>query len=499
MAKIEEQKKKINTSQNKPNTLNTGNHGILQSMPIGIVDEITNIIVKCRIDYGASPENIGKTTLAESGAEMTDSGAKMTGNGGVPGKGLASAEPLKKIRCQCCIQRSGLGQCVQNATEIGLRLSEEYFTQFKEVFKKDSVTAMGFYRKDQKAVDNYIEEQLFSANESDDSVEKTHDLSSFKTKTQESSNTKEDISSTSGISGPSDSAVMNRPSKLNAWTQSMMKSLLDEFKTAASDPSIKVAILSGKGRFYCAGVDLSSTMQPMMPKTLHTTIAKKNQELFDAFLDFPKPLIIAANGHAVGASVTSATLADAIVSVDTATFSTPFSALGICPEGCSSTNFAKLMGNEAAQRMLGPEGWKPSALDWKKLGVVTETVPSVHSTLGDPKQQELNFTIPPKMGYHEAIENENHTRVLTKAQEIAEQWIKEDGENLNKRRKRYSTQEYAELKAVNAKESIQLADCFLSLPFLEAQRDFGKAKRKPQIENVFNFLITTRPLWAKML
>ena len=61
-------------------------------------------------------------------------------------------------------------------------------------------------------------------------------------------------------------------------------------------------------------------------------------------------------GHAVGASVTSATLADSIVALEGTTFSTPFAALGICPEGCSSVNFERIMGKEAAERMLGPEG-----------------------------------------------------------------------------------------------------------------------------------------------
>ena len=59
--------------------------------------------------------------------------------------------------------------------------------------------------------------------------------------------------------------------------------------------------------------------------------------VFDTFLDFEKPLIVACNGHAIGASVTSATLCDAIVAASPdVTFTTPFGRLGISPEGCSS-------------------------------------------------------------------------------------------------------------------------------------------------------------------
>ena len=65
----------------------------------------------------------------------------------------------------------------------------------------------------------------------------------------------------------------------------------------------------------------------------------------------------------------SATLCDAIVASDKATFHTPFQALGLCPEGCSSVHFAKLMGDEHARRMLD-EGWKPTAQEAKDAGMV---------------------------------------------------------------------------------------------------------------------------------
>ena len=56
---------------------------------------------------------------------------------------------------------------------------------------------------------------------------------------------------------------------------------------------------------------------------------------FDMFLDFPKPIIAAINGPAIGASVTSATLCDAIIMAEEgATLSTPFARLGVPPEGC---------------------------------------------------------------------------------------------------------------------------------------------------------------------
>lgn len=80
-------------------------------------------------------------------------------------------------------------------------------------------------------------------------------------------------------------------------------------------------------------------MQMKHPQKLHDFIVRNNAAIFDAFLDFPKPLIVAANGPAIGACVTSATLCDAIIASEKATFSTPFAKLGIVPEVCKRNIF----------------------------------------------------------------------------------------------------------------------------------------------------------------
>ena len=141
---------------------------------------------------------------------------------------------------------------------------------------------------------------------------------------------------------------MNDPKKLNGWTAPMMLTLRDRFVQHAKvqslmhikrikilinckfwrvfesfqivnsqylylqDPETKVLILTGADPYYCAGVNLSATIQPMHPKKLHNMIRTQNQAVFDAFLDFPKPIIVAANGPAIGACVTSASTCDAI-------------------------------------------------------------------------------------------------------------------------------------------------------------------------------------------
>lgn len=255
--------------------------------------------------------------------------------------------------------------------------------------------------------------------------------------------------------------TMNQPKKLNGWTGPMMMAIRQQFEKLASDEETKVAILTGADPYYCAGVNLSDTMKPMHPKKLHSLIVINNQAIFDAFIDFPKPIIIAANGPAIGACVTSATLCDAIVASERATFTTPFARLAIPPEGCSSVHFDRIMGAANARKMLY-EDWTPTATEAKAAGFVRAVVP--------------------------------HDRLMDEAQKLAEEWVRS-----GKVKNLIAENKVVEYKAVNARESVALADAFLDAPFLRAQRDFLKSKGKSQLAAVFGLLAATRPIWAKLL
>lgn len=257
--------------------------------------------------------------------------------------------------------------------------------------------------------------------------------------------------------------TMNQPKKLNGWTGPMMLALKDAFIRAASDDNTKVAILTGADPYYCAGVNLSDTIKPMHPATLHKMIYESNAAIFNVFIDFQKPLIIAANGPAIGACFTSATLADCIIASEKATFSTPFARLGVTPEGCSSVHFERIMGKKNADRMLGSEGWTPTASEAKEAGFVKEVVA--------------------------------HDKLLVRAQEIGEQIIT-SGTGKVFAQGHGTPSEY---KQVNDEESRQLADAFLAYKFLDAQYNFLKSKGKGQLANVFWILKTFRPLWSWML
>ena len=99
--------------------------------------------------------------------------------------------------------------------------------------------------------------------------------------------------------------TMNQPKQLNGWTGPMMMAIRENLKQLGQDSETKVAILTGRDPYYCAGVNLNASIQVMHPKKLHGFIVKNNAAIFDAFIEFPKPIMIAANGPGIGACVTS--------------------------------------------------------------------------------------------------------------------------------------------------------------------------------------------------
>jgi peroxisomal 3,2-trans-enoyl-CoA isomerase len=256
--------------------------------------------------------------------------------------------------------------------------------------------------------------------------------------------------------------TMNLPRKLNGWTAEMMAALKEAVGRAAEDDGTRALVLTGADPYYSAGVNLGGTIQVAHPRALREGIVEHNRALFDLFLDFPKPILAAVNGPAIGATVTSATLCDAIIASEKATFSTPFARLGVPPEGCSSVHLARLMGAEAAGRMLGEEGWRPTAAEALEVGLVDRVVP--------------------------------HEELLPAAQAMAAQWA---AEGRARAFRGGSTRE--ELKAVNARESEAVADAFLAAPFLMGQFRFLWSKKKRAPALTFLGLRLTRPAWALLL
>lgn len=146
-------------------------------------------------------------------------------------------------------------------------------------------------------------------------------------------------------------ALLNRPDALNALSQALMDDLCEALLQAAPDDTVKVMVITGAGRAFCAGADLAEMGQPLPPPRHGWA------KLVDTMIDFPKPLLLAINGVAVGGGATICGLADFVWMSETARLRCPFSTLGLCPEAASTMTFPALMGRQRA-------GWFLMASEW---------------------------------------------------------------------------------------------------------------------------------------
>ena len=145
--------------------------------------------------------------------------------------------------------------------------------------------------------------------------------------------------------------TLDRPEALNAFSGALFDALTEGLLAAADEASVRVAILTGSGRAFSAGLDLTEVGQEAEPP-VHGSAG-----LFDALIDFPKPLMLAINGLGVGFGATICGLADMAFMALSARLRCPFTSLGLTGEAGSSTTFPSLLGHQAASWMLYSSAW----------------------------------------------------------------------------------------------------------------------------------------------
>ncbi|ORX58166.1 ClpP/crotonase [Hesseltinella vesiculosa] len=143
----------------------------------------------------------------------------------------------------------------------------------------------------------------------------------------------------------------NRPQRYNSLTPQAYLDWLNAVRYVANDDSLKVCVLTGKGKFYCSGQDLDFSVADEDGIAPEERFAN-TKNLITEMINFPKLLIAGVNGNSIGFGCTTLGLCDVVYSVPEATFNTPFMQFGFCAEGCSSVLFPRIMGVSKANEML---------------------------------------------------------------------------------------------------------------------------------------------------
>jgi len=142
--------------------------------------------------------------------------------------------------------------------------------------------------------------------------------------------------------------TLNRPEALNAFNREMLQEMLDACDRADADDDVRAVVVTGAGRAFCAGADLSSggdTFDADARSDRASGLTPDGGGLLTLRLfDLNKPLIAAINGAAVGVGVTMTLAMDVRLASDVAKFGFVFARRGIVPEACSSYFLPRAVG-----------------------------------------------------------------------------------------------------------------------------------------------------------
>ncbi|MFI5615540.1 enoyl-CoA hydratase-related protein [Amycolatopsis sp. NPDC051903] len=165
--------------------------------------------------------------------------------------------------------------------------------------------------------------------------------------------------------------TFDRPDQLNALTTAMLVRASDAVEAAVADDGVRVVVLTGAGRAFCAGADLAGRDLEADPDTGTIDAANRLTGLLRAI---PKPVLAAVNGPAVGVGCSFALAADLTVARESAYFLLAFANVGLMPDGGSTALVPAAIGRARAARMalLAERVPAPQALEW---GLISHVVP----------------------------------------------------------------------------------------------------------------------------
>lgn len=151
--------------------------------------------------------------------------------------------------------------------------------------------------------------------------------------------------------------TLDRPEQLNAFTTTMQNELIDACDRADADDSVRVIVVTGRGRGFCAGADLSGG-----PSTFDASARGRSADISAnrdggglltlRFFELKKPIIAAINGPAVGVGITMTLAMDIRLASENARMGFVFARRGIVPEACSSWFLPRIVGPQQAMEWV---------------------------------------------------------------------------------------------------------------------------------------------------
>lgn len=170
--------------------------------------------------------------------------------------------------------------------------------------------------------------------------------------------------------------TFHRPDKLNALNSAMHADLMYELDAVERDDDLRVVILRGAGdKAFVAGADISEYAEDEADAAAFEAFQRRGRAVNDRLASFPKPVIAAVNGYALGGGFELALCCDIIVASESARFGLPEGLLGLSPGGGGTQRLVRAVGPYVASEVL-LGGKRLHADRAYQLGLVAQVVPS---------------------------------------------------------------------------------------------------------------------------
>jgi 2-(1,2-epoxy-1,2-dihydrophenyl)acetyl-CoA isomerase len=201
--------------------------------------------------------------------------------------------------------------------------------------------------------------------------------------------------------------TLNRPDRLNSFTAAMHQELRDALAMARADASARVLLLTGAGRGFCAGQDLSdrAVAPGEAPVDLGASIETYYRPLVLALRSLPVPVVCAVNGVAAGAGANIALACDIVIAAKSASFIQAFCKIGLIPDSGGTYFLPRLVGTARALglAMLGDKLPAQQAADWGLIWKCVddaELAPTVDALLAQLAQAPTRGLVATRRALH---------------------------------------------------------------------------------------------------
>ena len=191
--------------------------------------------------------------------------------------------------------------------------------------------------------------------------------------------------------------TLNRPDKLNAFSEAMLVELREAVEAAAADEATRALLITGAGRAFCAGQDLAERLaKPGETIVLGVTLERHYNPLVRRLRALPFPVIAAVNGVAAGAGANVALACDIVLAARSAKFVQSFARIGLVPDCGGTWLLPRLVGDARARglALLAQDLPADTAAQW---GLIWKCVPD-NALIYEARRICEHFSVQPTQG-----------------------------------------------------------------------------------------------------